>query len=143
VIGLLWALGVLVEVALFFFAPALLRRFAVARLMTVCLATTALRWVLTALYPDQLPVLVALQATHALGYALLHACTMTRMAALFPGADAGRGQSLLYGFSSGGGGVLGAVVAALLWEWQGGLAAFLGGSALTLMAWAVLRRASR
>jgi PPP family 3-phenylpropionic acid transporter len=142
-VGLLWAVGVLVEIGLFFLAPTLLKRFPIARIMAVCLAVTAVRWALTALFPGSFAILLALQSTHALGYALLHACTMARMAELFPAGDAARGQSLLYGFSSGGGGVAGALIAAVLWEWQGGLAAFLGGAVATVLAWVIIARASR
>jgi PPP family 3-phenylpropionic acid transporter len=102
---------------------------------------TVLRWVVVALFAGSMPLMLAAQLTHALGFALFHACLMQRMAALFPGHEASAGQGLLYGFSSGLGGVVGALAAALLWEWQGGVAAFLGGAALTLLA-LVLHQAS-
>ncbi|MFN8901750.1 MAG: MFS transporter, partial [Lysobacteraceae bacterium] len=39
-VGLLWTTGVLVEIALFWFAPALIRRHGVQRLMALCIAVT-------------------------------------------------------------------------------------------------------
>ena len=137
-IGLLWAVGVLVEIAVFFLAPSLLARFPVNRLIAICLWVTMLRWLLTAWLAESFATMLLLPSTHALGYALLHACTMARMAAIFPGGDGARGQSLLYGFSSGGGGVIGALLAAVLWEWHGGPAAFVGGALATLAAWIVI-----
>ena len=136
-VGLLWVAGVLAEIALFWAAPGLIRRFGVARLMAACLGITVLRWALVALFAGSMPLMLAAQLTHALGFALFHACLMQRMAALFPGAEASAGQGLLYGFSSGLGGVIGALLAAGLWEWRGGLAAFLGGAALTALALAL------
>ena len=130
-VGLLWVTGVLAEIALFWMAPRLIARFGVARLMAICLGVTVLRWALVAMVAGSLPLMLAAQLTHALGFALFHACLMQRMAELFPGREGSAGQGLLYGFSSGLGGVIGALVAAGLWEWQGGAAAFSGGAALT------------
>ena len=68
---------------------------------------------------------------------------MRLMSEYFPGRRAAAGQSLLYGFSSGVGGVLGAGMAALAWESTGGgPLAFLLGAAVTAVAWGVyaLRR---
>jgi PPP family 3-phenylpropionic acid transporter len=136
-VGLLWVTGVLAEIALFWSAPKLIARFGVRRLMAFCLGVTVLRWVLVAAFAASMPLMLAAQLTHALGFALFHACLMQRMAGLFPGRDGSAGQGLLYGFSSGLGGVLGALVAAGLWEWHGGKAAFLGGALLTTLALAL------
>ena len=133
-VGLLWVVGVLAEILLFWWAPGLIRRHGVQRLVTICLVLTIIRWTVVALFPASMPLMVAAQLTHALGFALFHACLMQRMATLFPGHEASAGQGLLYGFSSGLGGVVGALVAAVLWEWEGGVAAFLGGAALTALA---------
>lgn len=137
-IGGLWALGVLVEIALFWHAPRLIRRYGTQPLMALCLGITVLRWIVTALLAHSLPIMLAAQATHALGFALFHACVMQRMAGLFPAHEASAGQGMMYGFSSGLGGVLGALIAAGLWEWNGGMAAFLGGAVLTAVALGLL-----
>lgn len=142
-VGMLWALGVLAEIAMFWQAPALIARFGAVRLMHVCLLATVGRWVLTALYAGSLFVLALAQATHALSFAVFHACCMRQMAEYFPGERMAAGQSLLYGFSSGVGGVLGAVGAAAMWERGGGRWAFLAGAAATLLAWAVHARRTR
>lgn len=136
-VGVLWMVGVSAEILLFWWAPALIRRHGVHRLMAVCLGLTVVRWVLVALFASSMPLMLIAQSTHALGFALFHACLMQRMAALFPGDEASAGQGLLYGFSSGLGGVVGALLAAVLWEWQGGIAAFLGGALLTALALAL------
>jgi PPP family 3-phenylpropionic acid transporter len=138
-IGLLWGLGVAIEIAMFWQAPKLIARYGAPRLMAQCLAVTVLRWIATALYPQSLPLMALAQATHCLGFAVFHACCMQLMAGFFRGRDGARGQSLLYGFSSGVGGVIGAVLSALLWEQGRGLASFLGGAAVTLLALLALR----
>lgn len=142
-IGVLWAVGVLIEIAMFWQAPRLIARFGASRLMMVCMAVTVLRWTVTALYAHSLPVMVLAASTHALSFAIFHACCMRLMADYFPGKRAAAGQSLLYGFSSGVGGVLGAGMAALAWESAGGgRLAFLLGAAVTAVAWVIyaLRR---
>lgn len=136
-VGALWAIGVLIEIALFWQAPRLIERFGAPRLLSACLAVTSVRWVATALFADSFALMALAQATHALGFAIFHACCMRLVAEYFPGRRAAAGQSLLYGFSSGVGGVLGAGLAALMWERGGGEWAFLAGSAVVALAWLV------
>ncbi|MBW8368625.1 MAG: MFS transporter [Arenimonas sp.] len=142
-IGMLWAIGVLIEIAMFWQAPKLIGRFGASRLLMVCMAVTVVRWTVTALFAHSLPVMMLAASTHALSFAVFHACVMRQMSTFFPGKRAAAGQSLLYGFSSGVGGVLGAGMAALAWESAGGgRLAFLLGAAVTVVAWVVyaLRR---
>lgn len=144
VIGALWALGVVIEIALFWQAPKLIARFGAASLLQACIAVTALRWALVAFFPGALPLMALAQVGHALSFAVFHACTMRLMADFFPGQRAGVGQSLLYGFSQGFGGVLGAGMAAVAWESAGGgmLAFALGSvaSAVALVVYASRKR---
>lgn len=133
-VGMLWAVGVATEIALFWFAPGLIERFSAARLLNLCLGVTVLRWVVTALLADSFTLMCLAQASHALGFAMFHACCMRLMADYFPGGRQAAGQGLLHGFSSGVGGVLGAGLAALLWEQGGGAWAFLGGAVFTAAA---------
>ncbi|MFN3841718.1 MAG: MFS transporter [Rehaibacterium terrae] len=136
-VGALWAVGVLIEIALFWQAPRLIERFGAPRLLSVCLAVTILRWTVTALYADSFAIMALAQATHAFGFAVFHACCMRLIAEYFPGRRAVAGQGLLYGFSSGVGGVLGAGLAALMWERGGGEWAFLAGAAAVAVAWVI------
>ena len=142
-IGALWALGVLIEIAMFWHSPRLIARYGAGRLMTLCMLVTAVRWTITAIYAQSLPIMLLAQCTHALSFAIFHACCMRQMADFFPGKRAAAGQSLLYGFSSGVGGVLGAAMAAVAWENSGGRAAFLAAAAVTGVAWVVYLRRKR
>lgn len=134
-IGALWGTGVLIEIMMFWQAPRLIARFGAPALMSFCIGVTVLRWLVTALFAESLAIMVAAQSLHAFSFAVFHACCMRQMVELFPGRHAAAGQSLLYGFSSGLGGVLGAVMASALWEWRGGEAAFMGAAAVTASAW--------
>jgi PPP family 3-phenylpropionic acid transporter len=141
-VGVLWGIGVLIEIALFWQAPKVIARIGVMRLIAWCIGLTALRWAATALLAGSFAAMAAVQLLHALSFAMFHACCMQRIGALFPGALGRHGQSLLYGFSSGIGGVLGALMASALWELGGGEVAFLGGAAATAVAWLVHARAT-
>ncbi|KFN50893.1 MFS transporter [Arenimonas composti] len=137
-IGALWAIGVIIEIALFWQAPKLIARFGAAPLLQLCIAVTAVRWAVVAFFADSLAVMAIAQAGHALSFAMFHACCMRLMADFFPGHRAAAGQSLLYGISGGVGGVLGAVMAAVAWESPGGgTAAFAAGAAACGLAFAI------
>ena len=92
---------------------------------------------MTALFARDLMLMFAAQSLHAFSFAIFHACCMRLMSEFFPGKRAAAGQSLLYGFSSGVGGVLGAGMSALAWDFGGGRAAFLAGAVAAAMAWVV------
>ena len=142
IIGLLWAVGIIIEIMMFWKAPALILRYGAPALMSFCLAVTILRWTITALFAPLLWLMLAAQLLHAFSFAAFHASCMRQMSDLFPGRHGNGGQSLYFGFSSGVGGVLGAALASVLWEWRGGEAAFLGSAVVVALAWGIyaLRR---
>jgi PPP family 3-phenylpropionic acid transporter len=134
-IGLLWASGVLSEIAMFWLAPRLFDRFGPQSMLSFCLAVTVLRWSVTALFPANFALMLAVQLLHAFSFAVFQSCCMRQMAASYPGRDAVAGQSLLYSVSAGVGGVLGALLCSQLWDWRGGQAAFLGAAGVAALAW--------
>jgi PPP family 3-phenylpropionic acid transporter len=141
-VGSLWGLGVLIEIALFWQAPQLIARHGAQRLIMFCLLTTSLRWAATAWFADSLLLMAAAQLLHAFSFAVFHACCMRRMVDFFPGKMARHGQSLYFGFSSGVGGVLGAGMAAWMWELGGGAWAFTAG-AIVVAAAALIQSQAR
>jgi PPP family 3-phenylpropionic acid transporter len=138
-LGLMWTVGVVFEVAVFFLIARFFRRWDASWLLILSMASAVLRWWATALWPENLPVMLVAQATHCLGFAAFFASAMQLLARYFPGKLNGHGQGLFYGFSSGLGGVLGALIAGQLWPFGDGQVAFLvaGCFALigTLIAW--------
>lgn len=71
VIGALWAEGVIVEVAVFAAGAALTRRVSPPVLIAIGGAAAVLRWTVTGT-TDALPVLVAVQALHAITFGAAH-----------------------------------------------------------------------
>ncbi len=137
VIGMLWGLGVVAEILVFLFMAALWRRWNTQTIMLACLAVSAARWAVVALLPDSLAAMVLAQCAHALSFGAFHAACMQRVTEFFPGRLGQHGQGVLFGFSSGIGGVLGALMAGGLWQIGGGLAAFLAASAVCVLAWLI------
>lgn len=123
-LGAFWAIGVAVEVLVFFLSPRLFARWPAQHVLLVAVASAALRWLATALFPDSVAVLTLAQLTHAINFAAFFASVMQLMAQYFPGPLGGHGQGVFYGFSSGIGGALGALIAGQAWRLGGGKLAF-------------------
>lgn len=138
-VGLLWAIGVICEVAMFWLAPKLLQRFGAWRVMLICMGVTVVRWLIVAWLGPSFGWMALAQTAHAFSFAAFHAGCMRRMAELFPERhDMVAAQGLLYGFSGGIGGVLGAGVASVAWQHGGGQWAFIAGALATLVGFGVL-----
>ena len=73
------------------------------------------------------------QLGHAFTFAVFHSASIQAISQFFPGRSGVHGQGLLYGFGSGLGGVLGALLAGALWEVGGGRASFLGASVVSVI----------
>lgn len=140
VIGVLWGLGVLAEILVFVLMPQLLRRWRTATILQACLGLTVLRWLVVATLAESLPAMLLAQLVHALSFGAFHAACMQRVAEFFPGRLGQHGQGLVYGFSSGIGGVLGALLAGGLWELGGGRAAFLAAAVACAAGFWLARR---
>jgi PPP family 3-phenylpropionic acid transporter len=132
-LGLMWTVGVVFEVAVFFAIARVFRRWDASWLLLVSMASAVLRWWATALWPENLPVMLVAQATHALSFAAFFAAAMQLLARHFPGPLNGHAQGLFYGFSSGLGGVLGALIAGQLWPLGDGRVAFLAAGCFALV----------
>jgi PPP family 3-phenylpropionic acid transporter len=108
-IGLLWAVSVLVEIAWFFGQGRLLRAMPMTRWLWVCGAATVLRMALTGGAADWLVALFVAQVLHALSFATHHTACIAMVTLHFPGRLRGRGQALFTVVGYGFGGVIGVV----------------------------------
>ena len=108
-IGLLWAVSVLVEIAWFSWQGRLLPAFGMARWLWLCGAAMALRMALTAGLPHWVAALFIAQALHALTFATHHTACMAVISRQFAGGLRGRGQALYTVIGYGFGGVAGVV----------------------------------
>ena len=133
-IGGYWTIGVVAEIVVFFLAARIFARWKASTVLVAALLSAALRWWVIALFPDNVWLMSLAQVTHALNFAGFFAAAMHLLAQYFPGRMNGHGQGVFYGFSSGIGGVVGALLAGQLWTIGGGRLAFLVGGGFCLVA---------
>ncbi|CDH44927.1 MFS transporter [Candidatus Contendibacter odensensis] len=142
-IGLLWGLGVTVEVGMFLLMHRLLPRFGPRRLMLAALALATLRWWLIGHFAGELPILLFAQTLHAFSFGVFHAVSMHLIHQFFPGSLQGRGQALYSSLSFGAGNAVGSLAAGYLWQGLGAVAMFDLATALGALGWWVAWRGLR
>lgn len=142
-IGVLWAVSVLAEIAWFFYQSRWLHLLSLTGWLVVCAAAMALRMVMTTFWADTLWALLLAQCLHALTFATHHTACVALLSHHFPGRLRGRGQALYTVMAYGFPGVLGALLGGQIserWGLQSVYAASIGTSLLaTLAAWKVWR----
>ena len=121
VIGVLWAEGVVAEIALFWFSAPFVARFGPLGLMAVGGAAGVLRWSLMGLLPG-LGAAAVLQLLHALTFGASHLGAMHFMARHVPPGAAASAQSLYSALSAGFGSGLVMLAAGALYAAYGGAA---------------------
>lgn len=125
-IALLWAEGVVAEIALFYWGAPLLRRLGPEKLMALGGGAGLLRWAATG-FATTLPALVPLQLLHAFTFGATHLGAMHHLARRLPPAQAATAQAL---YAT----VVGGLGQGLLMLLAGGLYGAVGGSAYFAMA---------
>ena len=132
-IGWLWALGVVAEIALFVIMPWVLRHISLQHIIAMSLFLAALRWWLLGYYADSLPLLLFIQLLHAATFGSFHAASIHFVQRYFSPHKQGQGQGLYVSFS-GVGGALGALYAGYTWQPLGAGLTFAIASAIALLA---------
>ncbi|MDG4813361.1 MFS transporter [Hydrogenovibrio sp. 3SP14C1] len=131
-ISWLWAVGVIAEIAVFFWMVPLFRIYSVKFLLMLSLALTLLRWVMIPLVPESLPLLLFAQTLHAASYGLFHAAAIYLIDHHFRGDNQSKGQAIYASASHGVGGALGMLIAGYAWHDGGAYLAF-GISAISII----------
>lgn len=136
-VGSLWALGVIAEIIIFLFMHRLVPKFGVRNLLLVSLALATLRWVLTAMYPENVLLMILAQTFHAASFGVYHASAIQLIHHHFSGRHQGRGQALYSSLSFGAGGAVGSLYAGYSWELFGAESTYLMAAGISLVAFAV------
>ncbi|MEI6769617.1 MAG: MFS transporter, partial [Betaproteobacteria bacterium] len=92
-IGLLWGLGVVVEIGAFYTQSRWIHRFSLGQWLMICCACMVLRMALTSFCSQWLIVLFLAQALHGVTFAVQHTVSISWLATYFPGRLRGRGQA--------------------------------------------------
>jgi PPP family 3-phenylpropionic acid transporter len=123
-IGVLWTLGVIAEIAVFFFLPQFFRRFRLSSILVASFACAVVRFLVLGWLAEALWLIVIAQLLHAASFGAFHAAAVAAVQRVFaPGAHA-RGQALFSSVTYGAGGAFGALAAGGLWQAGGPQLAF-------------------
>ena len=123
-IGVLWTLGVLAEIVVFLYLPALFRRFALSSILAASFVCAALRFLAIGWFAGVFVVVVLAQLLHAASFGSFHAAAVAAVHRVFPEGAQARGQTLFSGLTYGAGGAAGALAAGWAWAAAGPAWAF-------------------
>ena len=138
-ISYLWSVGVIAEVILFLLMAKLFHRWSIAAALPICLAISAIRWVVLAVAVDSTFWVVTTQLLHAFSYAAHHGACMVWIAQVFPSDLSGKAQAFYAAVCFGLGGAVGAFAGGEIWLLNP-MASFLFASfssGLALLIWLV------
>ena len=133
-VGMVWALGVVVEVGWFWFQGRWSHRLSMHGWLLLAACVSALRFAAVAAFGQVVWMLVLAQCTHALTFAAQHTACIAVINRHFPGRLRGRGQALYTVLGYGASGVIGGVAGGALSEALGFAAVFWAASGAALVA---------
>ena len=139
-VGWLWALGVICEIAIFFWMSQLFRAFTLRQVLIASFGLTVVRFVIIAWWVDSLPLLLLAQILHAASFGSFHAAALGYVHAFFRGRNQARGQAIYASLTFGLGGTLGGVYAGYAWEQFGAGITFSGAALCAFAGMALLWR---
>jgi len=139
-IGLLWALGVVAEIVVFWVQHRLFARFGALRLLDASLWVAALRFALIGLAAHWLPALIVAQLLHAVTFGIHHSATVATLQRWFEPAQQARAQALYVMIGYGLGGALGVLAASWVWTAVSPPAAFLMSAVAAALGGLAFRR---
>ncbi len=116
VIGLMWSLGVIAEIAFFFYQAPIFRRFGIQRLMLFSLAVGVVRFLMIGYGAESLWLLLLAQVLHGVTFAVHHSSSVMTLQRWFSGPLQARGQALFISSSYGVGGTLGGIGFSYVWD---------------------------
>ena len=115
-IGILWTLGVVAEILVFAFLPALFRRYSLSTILIASFVCAVARFLAIGWAASEMWILIVAQLLHAATFGSFHAASLTVLHRIFPPEAQARGQALFSSVSYGAGGAAGALLAG--WAWQ-------------------------
>lgn len=139
-IGLMWALGVIIEIAVFQYMPQLTRRFDLRSLYFSTFVVCVVRFLVIAWCVEVWWLMVLAQLMHASTFAVYHASAVGLVGRYFGPRNQARGQALYISLSFGVGGFIGGITSGYLWDkvgpgWTFTLSAVAGALGAVVLAW--------
>lgn len=111
----LWSFGVICEVFMLYFQAPLLK-YNLLKVLQFAVGITVLRWLMLALFPENLTLLFISQSIHAFSFALYHSSAIMYLHSLY--ADKKLSQQFFAGIAYGMGGFIGAAGSGFIYEFS-------------------------
>ncbi len=137
-VGWLWALGVICEIAIFFWMAHLFRAFSLRQVLIASFALAAARFAIIAWLADSLAKLLFAQTLHAASFGSFHAAALGYVHRYFRGRHQARGQAMYTSLTFGLGGTLGGLYAGYAWEHFGAGITFSGAALFAVAGMLIL-----
>ena len=134
-VGGLWSLGVVAEIAILFFMARVMRRFSLRMILLASFAAAGARFSLIGVGVEYPLALVAAQLLHGLTFGSFHAAAITAVNRWFPGSMRVRAQALYASLTFGAGGLIGGLLGGWTWGSLGGEVTFVLSSVYALIGW--------
>ncbi|MBI2306543.1 MAG: MFS transporter [Rhodocyclales bacterium] len=132
-IGSLWSLGVLAEIAVFLGMSRLMRRFSLRAILLASFAAAVVRFLMIGWGVESLAIIFVAQLLHGLTFGAYHAAAIAAVNRWFPGRCQGRGQALYSSLSFGAGGLLGGLFSGWSWDALGSAITYGASAAFALV----------
>lgn len=116
IIGVMWTIGVVAEIVLFFYQGWLFRRWTLQAILTATFVLGAARFAAIGYLAEFWWVLALVQLIHAATFAAHHSASLKRLQQWFAGPLQARGQALYICLSYGLGGTLGGLAMGTAWN---------------------------
>lgn len=134
-IGLMWSLGVVAEIAFFYWQAPLFRHFGVRWLMLASLLIGVVRFLMIGFGAESLALLLVAQVLHAATFGVHHSASVATLQHWFSGPLQARGQALYISVSYGLGGTAGGLLLSACWDTFGAKIVYLLAAVLCGLGW--------
>ena len=137
-IGLLWSIGVICEIAIFMLMPRIMARFSLKTTLLFSLVLAVLRFSLIGTAVDNIWLLILAQSLHAATFGSFHAASVEVITQFFNGCHQARGQAIYNSVAYGVGGTVGGVAGGYALQYLGGQQTFLLAALFPLLGLGVI-----
>jgi MFS transporter, PPP family, 3-phenylpropionic acid transporter len=137
-IGLLWAVGVVCEIAMFMAMPKIMARFSLKTILLLSLVVGVIRFSLIGFAVDNLLLLILAQSMHAATFGSFHAASVEVVSQFFKGRHQAKGQAIYNSVAYGIGGTLGGLAGGYALQVLGGKMAFMLAAGFPLIGFIVI-----
>lgn len=137
-IGMLWSVGVICEIAIFMWMPKIMKKFSLKTILLASLALAVLRFAMIGVAVDSLIWLLIAQSLHAATFGSFHAASIEIVSQYFNGRHQAKGQAIYNSVAYGVGGAIGGVLGGYALEYLGGQLTFLYAAAFPFVGFVVI-----